>query len=301
MAIYDIASLWVGPSLTWMEQICLKSFVDHGHKTVLYSYDPVEGVPDGVEQRDANEVFPSETILRHERTGSPAHHSDIFRLKLLEKTDYLWVDTDAYCLKPWERPDHGFFYGWGNDRVAKVYTGVIGLPKDSKTLTEMLRFAEDEYPIPPWLRPAVRRELIELKAAGTPVPSSQLRWGVLGPDALNFFASRNGEIDYAMPGHVLYPISFERTRVFGRVGGGDAVRARIKPDTLSIHFYGRRFRNLFAKVGGMPPEGCFMYELCEKHGIDPSQTAHLITRDKRDEHDAQKAKQVDAQAEAAAS
>jgi len=281
MALYDVASLWVGPSLTWLEQLCLKSFVDNGHRTILFSYEPVAGVPEGVEQRDANEIYPADTILRHERTGSPAFHSDIFRLLMLKNTDLLWVDTDAYCVQPWHRPDHGYFFGWGHDRQRKPYTGVLGLPHDSQTLHSMLEMSEDPYPIPPWLRPKLRKELAEQKEAGEPVHATQLRWGLFGPDALNHFAHQNGEIDYAAEPHVFYPISFEGTRVFTRADSAAKIKRSIKPDTLSIHFYGRRFRNLFARMGGMPVEGSYVDGLCREHGIDPSQTAHLFVGDKR--------------------
>jgi len=58
MALYDVASLWIGPELSWMEQICLLSFMEKGHRTVLYAYDDVKSVPDGVEIRDAREIMP---------------------------------------------------------------------------------------------------------------------------------------------------------------------------------------------------------------------------------------------------
>ena len=33
----NIASLWIGGRLSWLEQLCLKSFADQGHRTTLYS------------------------------------------------------------------------------------------------------------------------------------------------------------------------------------------------------------------------------------------------------------------------
>ena len=82
----EIASLWIGSELTWLEQVCLKSYIDHGHKVYLYSYDPVENVPDGVVMKDAAEILPADKIIRHARTGSPAFHADVFRLRLMKKT-----------------------------------------------------------------------------------------------------------------------------------------------------------------------------------------------------------------------
>jgi len=61
----EIASLWIGERLSWLEQLCLKSFADAGHHITLYSYDPIENVPDGVETADAGEILSGDPMLRH--------------------------------------------------------------------------------------------------------------------------------------------------------------------------------------------------------------------------------------------
>ena len=78
-------------------------FIDAGHHAVLYTYGQVTGVSEGVEIRDANQILSQEGFLVHERTGSPALHSDLFRYRLLEKEDrMIWADTDSYCMKAFE-------------------------------------------------------------------------------------------------------------------------------------------------------------------------------------------------------
>lgn len=276
MPLYDIASLWIGAELTWLEQVCLQSYLDAGHRTVLYSYAPVAGVPDGVEMLDAREIMPEEDIVYHVNTGSPAFHADIFRLRMLAKTDFLWVDTDAYCLEPFVRADHGYFFGWGSDKRKILYSGVLGLPKSSQTLQGMLDLTKDMYPIPPWATPERQDELRALKEQGKGVHMSLMQWGICGPEALHYFANATGEVKYAFEPEVLYPIPFSNTRSFHRPHLKRVVEASIDETTLSVHFYGRRFRNIFAQTGGMPPEGSYAHEVCEKHRIDPSPTAHLF-------------------------
>ncbi|WP_342071040.1 hypothetical protein [Yoonia algicola] len=281
MKLYDVASLWVGPELTWMEQMCLLSFVDKGHRTILYVYDDVKSVPDGVEVRDANEIMPSDQIIYHAATGSPAFHSDIFRLRMLDQTDYLWIDTDAYCWQPFVRPAHGHFYGWGTDETRKIYSGVLGLPKDSPTLQAMLELTKDEYPVPPFLPQRQQRRLQSQKDAGDGVHISLMRWGVCGPDALHYFLHQSGEVKHAFDGPVLYPVPFNSTRSFHRPKLKKGVFDLITEETLSVHFYGRRFRNIFALTDGIPMAGSFADDLCQKHGLDPSLTGHLFVRRKK--------------------
>ena len=49
----EIASLWIGGQLSWLEQLCLKSFADAGHHTTLYSYEEIPNVPEGVHTAEA--------------------------------------------------------------------------------------------------------------------------------------------------------------------------------------------------------------------------------------------------------
>lgn len=158
---YQIGALWMEGRLSFLEQLCLKSFVDAGHHVVLYHYGPLLGVPDGIELRDANMVLPRTNFLKHERTGSPALHSDLFRYKMLEQNDgMIWADTDAYCVKKFETPN-GHFYGWESDK--HINGGVLGLPKDSDTLRELLDYTKDEFAIPSWYGPEYERELEKKK------------------------------------------------------------------------------------------------------------------------------------------
>ncbi len=275
MGLPTIASLWVGPELSWLEQLCLKSFVDNGHPVILYTYDSVQGVPDGVEIADANEILPADRIIRHARTGSPAYHADVFRLHLLRQTDYIWADTDAYCCQPWNiRGKH--FHGWISDDKPMVNNGVLRLPKTSKTLKAMLQFTSDEYPIPPWYSAEKQAELQALKDAGQGVHVSLLPWGVWGPDALTWFLQDTGEVAQSRPGHVIYPVPFKLAGVVLNPNRANKARGFIRDDTLSIHFWGRRFRNIAAKYGGVPAPGCYVDDLLKKHGITAEATRHLL-------------------------
>ncbi len=106
----EIASLWIGDRLSFLEQLCLKSFVDHGHKTTLYAYENVDGVPKGVELADARAVYRGEPFRIHFKHQSPAIHADYFRVKLMRRgRGEIWADTDAYCYRPFDfSEDHVF-------------------------------------------------------------------------------------------------------------------------------------------------------------------------------------------------
>lgn len=238
MPLPEIGTLWVGPALSWLEQLCLKSFVDAGHTVHLFAYDKIDGVPNGVTMRDASDIMSADQIMRHARTGSPAYHADIFRLKMMAQTDLIWADTDAYCVQPWDIDPAKPFYGWISDDVEQVNNGVLRLPKDSRTLDLMTEFASDPYPIPPWLNGKRQADLRAAKEAGQGVHVTELPWGVLGPDLLTHMLTETGEIEHAQPGHVIYPIPFKDTVMLFQPKRHAAAEKLIKPDTLSIHLWG---------------------------------------------------------------
>ncbi len=270
--------------LSFMEQLCLKSFVDAGHHVTLYHYGPLENVPDKIELADANDILPAQDFLLNERTGSPALHSDLFRYKLLEQADrMIWADTDAYCVKRFETKN-GHFYGWESEK--RINGGVLGLPKDSATLDALLEFTKDEFPIPPWYGPGYIRVLEEAHEAGKPVHVSELPWGVWGPHALTHFLHVTGEAKYALPTTGLYPFPFAERRKMMRPGIDTG--PYITDDTYSVHFYGRRVRAaLREKYNGTPLENSLIDRLLKIHKIDPA-AAPIGGPHKSDPEDAMK-------------
>lgn len=263
---YQIAALWMEGALSFLEQLCLKSFVDAGHHVKLYHYGPLKNVPDRIELANANDVLPRTDFLTHQRTGSPALHSDLFRYRMLEMNDRtIWADTDAYCMKAFETPN-GHFYGWESDK--HINGGVLGLPKDSDTLGELLAYTRDEFAIPVWYGEDYVRELQAKLDAGDPVHASEQPWGVWGPHAVTHFLQKTGEAKYALPQEGLYPFTFKDRRMM--LKRNFDVSSYITENTFSVHLYGRRMRaRLVEREGGAPHPNSLLGRLLVKHDIDP--------------------------------
>jgi SAM-dependent methyltransferase len=263
----QIAMLWVQGPLSYLEQLCLVSFRDAGHPVRLYTYGEVTRIPEGIEVAPADSILPRTGFLKHERTGSPALHSDLFRYHLLAREDNtIWADTDAYCVRPFETAS-GHFHGWESE--THVNGGVLGLPKDSATLRALLDFTSDEFAIPDWYGPDYAAELRAAAARGAPVHAGEMPWGVWGPHALTHFLHQTGEVRHSLPRHALYPFSFKQRRMMLRPGLDTA--DFIREDTYSIHFYGRRMRKrlIEKEAGGVPHPQSLLGRLLTRHGIDP--------------------------------
>lgn len=265
MREYAVAALWIGGNLSYLEQLCLKSFVDCGQHTILYTYGGVSNAPEGVEMRDANDILPTETFLTNGRTGSPALHSDVFRYHMLAKhDDLIWIDTDAYCVKRFETPS-GHFHAYESKHG--INGGVLGLPRDSDTLAGLLDFTSDEFAIPQWYSGTEIEALEKARDEGNPVHAGEMPWGVWGPHALTHYLKTTGEVRHTMPQVTLYPIPYRDRMEMTRPGAD--VGHFITDETFSIHLYGRRMRaRLAEKFDGVPRPKSLIGRLVRKHGID---------------------------------
>ncbi len=185
-----VSSLWIGPKLSFLEQLCLKSFVDAGHTTKLYVYDGVEGVPQGVQIVPAERILPAEEFIVNSESGTPGPHADKFRYNLLQQTDEIWADTDAYCLRPF--PNSDYFFGCHFKSL--VANGVLRLPKGSQTLEDLLTFTSTEYPVLPddflFYDKAFRNNYLDVRRSGKEMHISQMPWETWGPHAITYFMQK---------------------------------------------------------------------------------------------------------------
>ncbi len=128
-----IQSLWIGESLSKLEQLCLKSFCDNGHTVHLYTYSNIKNIPKEVIIKDGNEILPENEIFRY-KNGSVSAFSNLFRFTLLYKKGGYWADTDLLCVKPFKSKDDFVFSSEPDEAYTniKINAGLIKIPKGSK-------------------------------------------------------------------------------------------------------------------------------------------------------------------------
>lgn len=103
-----VHGLWIGPVLSALELLCLRSFTAMGHEFHLWLYEPLDqALPVGVIQKPAASILPADAIFRYQHgnefghgKGSLAGFSDLFRYQLLYQKGGWWADMDVTCLKP---------------------------------------------------------------------------------------------------------------------------------------------------------------------------------------------------------
>ena len=265
-----VGALWIGGSLTWLEQLCLKSFVDQGHPTVLYTYGEVQGIPEGVEVRDGRDVVATENFHTHARTGSVALFSDLFRFHMIAKDpEIIYIDTDVYSVRPIPgNESHVFGYEFYSEEKQKgqINGAILRMPTESPALQGLLEFTREEYPVPEWLPPRHLKEIKRRADEGNPMHVSEMPWGIWGPLGVTAFLQKTGEDKYARPTDVYYPVHFANRRAFAKRPG--VVRNKLTEETRCIHIWAPIKRFCARRSEGVPPEGSYLAGLLKKHGIE---------------------------------
>lgn len=240
-----IHALWVGPRLGPVAAACLRSFPRAGHRLVLHVYEKPSDLPAEVETEDAGKTIPRDRIVRHAKTGSFALFSDIFRYELLARGADIYVDCDVYCVRPLQRADYLF----GLEDDAKLNAAVLALPAASPLLAALRAISRTDGFIPPWF-PARRRLPLQLrKLVGAPKKPADMRWGVIGPEAVTHYARELGVLHHASPPDVFYPLDFRRVSLLfdPDLSIADLVTRR----TTCIHLYAEMIRRHGAR--DIPP------------------------------------------------
>lgn len=216
-AIPTVSTLWIGGDLGWMEHLCLKSFVAVGQPVTLYHYSPVGNVPEGVEQRDARQVWEPPHDLAAQT--APSYVADIFRIHLMLRTDEIWVDTDVLCHQPLVPNADGFLVGW-SPWHGEINNCIMRLPRGSRTLDGLTEFLDDLSAIPPWIRPALRQRLERTAVEDRLVARFNVLRTVIGPKAMTHLMKATGEKSQAQEPEVLLPVPWQFKDVLFNPHGG---------------------------------------------------------------------------------
>lgn len=178
-----VMSFWHGRPWSMLEYSAARSFVLNGYKVIVWSYEPIQNLPDEVENKDASEIWnvDKNRIKLHHTVGSIGPFADLFRYKLIDHfDDILIVDTDQFCLKPFPGDEYLFGlqdFGW-------VANGVLRVPQNSELHLE-----------------------IRTRASAFEVSYHTEKWSMTGPRLLSNAIKNVGLIHLALYNKAFYPIS----------------------------------------------------------------------------------------------
>jgi hypothetical protein len=238
---HSFQSFWAGETLSPYEMLCLRSFIDHGHRFELYTFEPDLRVPAGVELRDASEIIGREQFFVYEDgpgKGSPAAFANLFRYKLLAEKGGWWVDTDVLCLSG-DIPQFTEFFAAEDDTLINV---------------AILRF-------PPG-HPLMVRCLEQARRMGRTV-----RWGDTGPYLLTRLVHELGYHDHTLPPEIGYPLHHSHAVDILRPSRCAGLVERTKHAPF-VHLYNASLLLRGVQKDKAPPAGSLLQRWIAQHPVD---------------------------------
>ena len=244
-------TFWHGRPLSQYHLLCLQSFVARGHRVEIFSYDDQLALPNWVVRKDAQQILPSDHILRYQKgpgQGSPALHANLFRYTMLHRLGGWWIDMDVVLIGS-QLPTTPVFFG------AEHIDAAAG---DSVFGTRFGNAVIKMPPQHPLLVEAIERCLTIGEAA---------RWSQTGPVLFTELANKYDLARYGSPIHAVYPISWREFPMFFNPARSTEVKNRCG-NAIFVHLWNEMWRRSGVPDALGPPPGSFLDWLASGLGID---------------------------------
>ena len=228
---------WHGRSISSLETTCMQSFVRHGHRLRVFTYDE-HSLPEGVEHADAREILPYERLFTFK--NSPSAFTNIFRYALLFEQGGWWVDSDVLCRKT-ELPACDYY--WAEQQPRVLNGAILKFPPSDPMCGRLLELAEEG--------------------------SKRLtKWGQLGPDLLTKHLRDYRPIGLAGSTQDAYPLHYLETHFFWLPEFASVVQSRTRSSTF-LHFWHSIMTSMGIDVEEVPPRGSYLDALYDEYRTVP--------------------------------
>jgi hypothetical protein len=237
-----IQSLWIGTTLSALQQLSIRSFLAYGHEYHLYAYRPIDGVPDGTIVRDASDILPVDSVFCYQEgfgKGSFSAFSNFFRYQLIFERGGWWADTDVICLRRFSF-DEEFVIATqlDNDFTLQCATSVFKAPRGAP----LMRYCAD----------VVRGR-----------DKRTLQWAEIGPILFDEAVTRFSLNAYQVPVAVFNPINWFQFRAIVEPG---FELSRIA-DSYAVHLWNQMWKSENLDPEADPPSNSLYAILRGRYGV----------------------------------
>lgn len=231
-----IQALWIGDHLSAMEQMCVRSFLEHGHAFHLYVYQDTEGIPPGTAVLDGNAILPATRIFTYREHKTYAGFANFFRYKLLLEKGGWFVDADTICVRPFDFSADYVFSSEGINGRQLVNVGAMRVPPGSP----VMQFAWEAC------------ERFDV---------SELKWSQCGPSLLRRAIEACGLEEHVQPWDVFCPVHFS---VWEQMLDPVA-QWNFGANTRAIHLWNELWRREGRNKDAPYPKACLYEQLKQRY------------------------------------
>ena len=238
MSLPIIRALWIGDSLSTIEQLSITSFLKNGHEFQLYTYDHIKNIPDGTTIKDGNEILDRSKIVRYQN-GSVSLFTNWFRFELLKKYGGFWVDLDVICLKPFDFPETEPVFGLEiEDRIC---TAIMSFPKNHAFTDFMININKNPNKFLPYDNWEIKKRKLKRKLKGHGLDKT--KWGeISGPTGVSNALKHFGIFDKSKHKDCFFPIHYLDWKFiyYSTLKASD----KVFEDTYAIHLWNEMSRGV---------------------------------------------------------
>ena len=229
------ASFWSGAPPAPFELACFHSFQRRGYDLVVYGYDRFEGAPKWLRFEDAAAITPRTDLQLYIYDGKPnlSHFSDLFRYRLFQETDRIWVDADILLLRPFE---------------SRLPVNILAKEDERSLCAAVMRLDRSD----PRLQGLVDRTRA--------LAGKSLFWGETGPRLMTEVFGRDDAFRSAFEPDFFYPILYD---IFWKVflpEHRDECAERCR-SAQTLHLWNNIVVQLGVWKDLAPPQGSYLHEL----------------------------------------
>jgi len=232
---------WMG-DLTIYEIANLQSFINHGFKVIIWTYDKNLEKNTNLKKvffKDANLVL-HESLLKKFKQGrqksSLSSFSNLFRYELLKKYGGWWFDMDCICIK-------------NIDEFIKLTVNrdfVIGRERKDYTGSSVLYFNNVN----------IIDELIQEVDYKAKQNEYSFFWGEIGPDLISEVILKNNLMNDTLDENYFYKISADKFHKFFDNKTNHMIDIE---DSYVLHTWNEMFNRFLISKKRLPPKGSILY------------------------------------------
>ena len=236
------STFWSG-KITLREYVCINSFLANSHKYYIYSYEQLNGLPEGAELKNAEEIISKEEYLLYKQRLPNRWDlfSDKFRYNLLYKRGGWWVDTDIICLKKEIdiKLNDTFICYYDNKELNNA---VLKFPKGDQIMEFCVKYIKD------W-------------EIANNFEYKKLSWGEFAPPLLTKAVKSLNRLDEVYLYQYAYPIQMKNTLDIFKKNKNKFILNNLKNAYFS-HLWNEILKREMIPKNYLGEKGSFWYQMC---------------------------------------
>lgn len=141
-----VSGFWADEFLSPIAELCIRSYLDHGHRFRLYTSQKISNLPEGTEACDACDLLPQQS-LSADASHDQSLSMESLRARFLAHHGGYWTEMDMVCLGKLPACEVPWYVAQAPGLVG---TGLIGFDPGHPLFVHLAQLFDDPTAVMPW-------------------------------------------------------------------------------------------------------------------------------------------------------